>query len=705
MVIKGVDRGQVRTAAERERLRNRIVDAARSRIGPVPVLGPAARLGLRGARFANRKRARLWALTKALVDRPGDVSSLLEAWRQGGPVALRDQARRLLGIPMEEASTLAWFRRIRPDARLLARFRRARWPGDAPRFSILTPVYNVREDWLRGAIESVIAQTYPHWELILINDASPAEHIQPTLDELASGDPRVKVIHLPKNGGVGKATNLGLDRAEGDYVAFMDHDDFLEPHALHRFAQAALADHADLIYSDEALTSEDIDDILQIPLRSSFSYDYYLCHPYYVHLVSIKTSILRQVGGVDETMAVSQDVDLGFRLIERCRTITHVPDVLYRWRMHGTSLSHRQFSRVQDATRGALERHLSRIEVVAAIEDRTHHNFRDIRFRPSGAPKVAILICSSGGRRRVDLTLQGIASTVADDLAETFMVDGGDDARDPVPPGVRDRGRLTRGVAAIVNRAVRRLDASFTHYLFLDADIEPLNAGWLDHMLGFATRGDVGVVGPLLFDPHCRISHAGLVLGLAGSVGRVQLGADLRMGEHNRNAGRNGELLCTRDVSAVSCRCMLVDAGLFHDLGGFDDRFLADFHDVDLCLRTRTAGKKVLFDAHALLLDHADVNGSGKPSRRDLRLLRAKHGQVLDQGDMFFHPLLSPYAPTLVNSPLAQARKEVRFRTTEVILPASRGRRSVARVDRPEPNRPRGRIDSPQTLARSFGDA
>jgi len=691
MTIKGLHQGQGRTAADTRRLRRWIVNAARSTIGPIPLLGPAARHGLRKLRFLKRRTVRVWELTRRLAERPGDVSSLLEAWRHGGANALTDQARLLLGISPAEGSASDWFKKVRPNAALLSRFRRAKWPAQAPRFTILTPVYNVREDWLRAAVASVIAQTYPNWQLILINDASSLPHITPTLDELAAGDPRVKVIHLAANGGVAKATNLGLERAEGDYVAFLDHDDFLEPHALHRFAQAALADRADLIYSDEAVTSEDIDDVLAIPLRTGFSYDYYLCHPYYVHFISVKTSILRQVGGIDETMTVSQDVDLGLRLIEHCRMITHVPEVLYRWRWHGASLSHKQFDRVQNATRGALERHLSRMGVVAAVEDRTHHNFRDIRFQPSGAPKVAILVTSSGGRRRAELHLQAIANTVPKNLAEAIVVDERNHGRDFTPPRVRARGRgladvrFPGGSATIMNAAVRRLDSSFTHYLFLDSDIEPINVGWLEHMLGFVTRGDVGVVGPLLFDPFCRIRHAGLLIGISGLLGHAHCGADLRIGEHNRNPGRNGELLCSRDVAAVSARCMLVDAKVFHELRGFDDRFLTDLHDVDLCLRIRAAGKKVLFDAHALLVDHADPDGSMKPSKNDLRLLRALHKETFEQCDMFFHPFLSSDSPAFVYSPLARARDEVRFRTAEVILPGSR-QRHITRVDRPETN-------------------
>jgi GT2 family glycosyltransferase len=674
----------VTKAANPRRLRRLILSAARSTIGPIPLLGPTARYGLSSLRSARKRANRVWDLSKRLAARRGDLPTLVEAWKSGGVKALRDQVRLLAGVAPTKKSASEWLKRVQPSPTLLSRFRRTEWSACAPWFTILTPVYNVREEWLRSAVTSVLSQTYRRWELILINDASSAPHITPTLNELAGRDPRVKVIHLSTNSGVSKATNVGLDRAEGDYVAFLDHDDHLEPHALHRFAQAALAYDSDLIFSDEAVTSEDISEILSIPLRTAFSYDYYLCHPYFVHLIAVKTGIIRRVGGIDETMTVSQDVDLVLRLIEHSRRITHVPEVLYRWRMHGASLSHRQFDLVQNATRGALERHLSRIGADAEVEDRTHHNFRDIRFRPRGSSRLAILVIPSGDPRRTDLRLQHITGTFRKELAEMILVDGHERDHFLPIPGVNSRGwdadRSPRSQPAMLNEAVSRLDSNFTHYLFLDSELEPLSAGWLEHLLGFATRGDVGAVGPLVIDPACRIRHAGLITGVLGPVGHAFQGADFRMGEHNRNAGRNGELLCTRDVAAVSARCMMVDAGLFHELGGFDERCRSSLFEVDLCLRIRSMGKKVLFDANTVMLDHAS-RGSKKPSSHDVKQLEATHVEVFSQCDIFYHPLLSADSTAFVSSPMARTLDPVPFRTVEVVLPRASSRLNGAGTD------------------------
>ena len=246
---------------------------------------------------------------------------------------------------------------------------------------MIMPVYNVREDWLRQAVESVLAQTYPNWELICVNDASYAPHVKRALDELACRDSRMVVIHSERNHGVAAATNRGLSVARGDYVFFMDHDDFLEPHALQRFAEAILQDRPDMIYSDEAITGENLDTILRVENRPAFSYDHYLGHPYFVHLIAARTELVRKVGGLNEEMSISQDVDLNLRLIEVCQTICHVPEVLYRWRTHPASLGHQKMDLCRAMTRSALERHFARTGQVVQFDDEAHFNFLALSFQ------------------------------------------------------------------------------------------------------------------------------------------------------------------------------------------------------------------------------------------------------------------------------------------------------------------------------------
>ena len=219
------------------------------------------------------------------------------ACRGGRDALLEELALQVPTLQLDAYLAAVSYRRSRPTPEELGRFREQTWPEDAPRFTIVMPVYNIREDWLRQSIESVLAQTYPRWDLVCVNDASPAPHIKMVLDEMARRDDRIRVLHCPQNRGVSVATNLGIELARGDYIGFMDHDDALEPHALHNFASAVLRDGPDLLYSNEAATGASLDTVLRIEARPAFSYDHYLGHPYFVHLIAARTSWCARLAG------------------------------------------------------------------------------------------------------------------------------------------------------------------------------------------------------------------------------------------------------------------------------------------------------------------------------------------------------------------------------------------------------------------------
>jgi glycosyltransferase involved in cell wall biosynthesis len=212
--------------------------------------------------------------------------------------------------------------------------------------TMVMPVYNTRRDWLIEALNSVMGQWSAGWELICVDDGSTQPHVRAVLEAARCRDPRIRVIHSPLNVGIGRAVNLGIHAAQGDYVAFMDHDDVLEPDAVHKLAKTALTTGADLIYSDEVLVEEDTGVVLEVRARPVFSYDYYLSHPYFVHMVAVRTALARALKGWDEQLTISNDIDFVLRVIERAVAVAHVPAVL---------------SEVMETMTRILNRHLERL--------------------------------------------------------------------------------------------------------------------------------------------------------------------------------------------------------------------------------------------------------------------------------------------------------------------------------------------------------
>ncbi|WP_165231627.1 glycosyltransferase [Aquisphaera insulae] len=649
----------VRSAKSLRRLNSRatVYSALRLAIKPIPVLGPASAGVARLARrtVAGGRAAR--TIAGHLRRDPAAARRLARSFREGGATGLlQDLCDQIPSLNLQPRLAALRFRRSTPSPGQLAALRGRAWPGDAPRFSVVMPVYEPREDWLRQAIDSVRDQTYPNWELICVDDASPSPHVRHTLDERASRDSRMVVVHAEANKGVAAATNRGISTAAGDYIVFMDHDDALEPHALQAFAEAILRDRPDMLYSDEAIAGERLEKVIRVDLRPDFSYDHYLGHPYFVHLVAARAEIVRALGGLHEGMTISQDVDMNLRLVEACESICHVPEVLYRWRTHPGSLGHRKMDECTDASRAALERHFLRTEQRAEIQDRIHFNHRDIRYPAAAGGRIAILV-SPSDPRRLDECLAGLERTVDRSLAEVITLDA--------PKG--------QGAAARVSEAIAQLGGGYTHYLLLDDSIRASDPGWLEHMLGFADRPDVGVVGPLLLNERQDVEHAGLSIRGDGRVTACRRGSPFRHWIAGRNPGNVGELLASHDVSAVSAACLLTRASVLEELGGFDPRFEAGLHDADYCLRAAEAGYKVILDVYAVL-GMAGVGTErhhgvlGRPTREDELRFLERHRARIAGGDPF--------------DPLADDPRSRGPRTILRALPASPRRSRTARVER-----------------------
>ena len=644
------------------------------------MIGPASRSFARRARKIKGRGPALQLLFRHVWSNPDQFRRLVSSYRTGGYEAVREEAEfQLPVLRPEPISGPEWFQRTRPSKELLAKLKTKPWKADAPRISVIMPVYNVREDWLRQAIESVIEQTYPFWELICVNDASPASHIRPVLDELASRDSRIRVIHCSKNRGVSVATNLGIEAAQGQYVSFMDHDDFLEPHALHRLAESILQEQPDMLYSDEAITGEDIEEIRLISARAAFSYDYYLSHPYFVHLIAARTDIIRRVGGLNEAMTISQDVDLVLRLVEVCGVITHVPEVLYRWRTHAGSLGHQQQDKVYSMTRGALERHFKRMGLKVHFDDRSHFNFRSLRFQHAAQARVAILIPTKNRCDLLHACITSLERTVDPSIADIVIVDCESDHPNTTSylAELSSKHRLLRlrgayNLAAIRNTSVAEVRGSYTDYLFLDQDTEAIDPGWLEHMLGYGQRTDVGVVGAVLLYEDESVQHGGIIVGMNGSADHAHKNSPFRGWLSGRNPGHNGALLATRDVSAVSGACMLTQADLFHRLNGFDERLGGGFSDVDYCLRATALGYKVIQDAYSMLYHLERERSALDPvvQHHDASLrFREFHRELILKGDPFHSPMLSRYSTDTWFEVPAVSSKKPRVRTTRVVLP------------------------------------
>ena len=508
-----------------------------------------------------------------------------------------------------------------------------------PLVSIITPVFNTPVPWLRECVESVLTQAYEKWELILIDDYSTEPEMLRCLTELAASDSRIIVAKDEKRRGISAASNRGLALAQGDWVAFLDHDDLLEPDALFQNVKW-LQNHpdADLIYSDEdKLTEQGFDSPI---FKPDWSPDYFLSCNYVCHFTLIRCELVKRVGGFRSEFDGAQDYDLFLRVTEQTNRIDHIPRVLYHWRRSLTSTadSIRGKPTMLEAGRLALEAHLERRQQAGhvAVDWRTYLYW--IKRDLAEPKKISIIIPV---RDRVDLLarcLDSLTSKTTYAPYEIVVVDNGrlsEEARAYFSQ-LKHRHLNYAGafsLSAMNNFAAKQTDSPWL--LFLDESIEVIDPDWLTLMAEHVQRPEVGAVGPRLLYPDDTVQHAGIVVGVGGIAEHAFRGLPAEA------PGVCRQLQATRNYSAVTGACLLTRRDVFDEVEGFDEeRLPVTFSDVDLCLKMRRAGYLVVYTPFAKLYYHESRTRRRTVESLETEVMRQRWPEVL-QRDPYYNPNLA----------------------------------------------------------------
>lgn len=602
----------------------------------------------RVSNFLHKLRLLARSLSHLISDRAHfrtNLQKLLMAWRSHGLHGFKATLAGIgHGIPIdwqrhrEEFETVA-----KPDiAHLIANM------TSPVRIGILVPTYNTNATMLYEMLNSVIAQWYPHWELCIADDASTQPHVRRILQEYANKDSRIKLHFGEKNSGVSHASNQALALCTSPFTVLLDHDDLLEPQALYRVAESVMQDDPEMVYSDEVLISSTGTAVLQYACRPKFSPEYLREHPYIVHLVGFRTALLKELGGFDETLAISQDYDLILRASERARTIVHIPEILYQWRTHAQSAGHAKAEEVMRTSSSVLQRHLDRIGLPGNVEPGKTFNFFKPAYPLPPEHRVAIIIPTKNHGELVHQCIKSLRATIIDVRYDIVVIDH--DSDDVASLAYFDALATELTVlkysgpfnfSAINNWAVRQLQHTYTHYLFCNNDIEAIEPGWLEHMLALAQQPDVGMVGAqLLYPDGITIQHAGVCVGAFGIA--EHYGKFLRLPADRVSVAYQGRLIATHEVAAVTAACLLMRREAFEAVNGYDESLAVGFGDVDLCLRTLELGWRILYCPHATLLHHESLT-RGKaegydPHPEDSAAFLARWAPWIAVGDPYFHP-------------------------------------------------------------------
>jgi GT2 family glycosyltransferase/glycosyltransferase involved in cell wall biosynthesis len=588
------------------------------------------------------------ARNPALISR--HFEQLTKAWRSGGLLELK---KTLLGLQEAANPEDAWqrYRRVFRNEVRPKIVERIRDMKPRPRVSVLVPTYNTPEPLLRQMLDSVLAQLYPEWELCVADDGSSAPHVARVLEQYAARDARVKLHLGTENKGVSHASNRALALATSDYAVLLDHDDLLEEQALFRVAECILEDRPDMMYSDEVLVSAEKGEVMRYAYRPAFSPELLRSHPYIVHLAGFRTQLLRDIGGFDETLRISQDYDLILRASEKARRIVHIPEILYQWRqLGGSSAGTRQQSEVMEISTALLQQHLERCGEKGRVEPGALFNLFDVRYPLRAGLRVAVIVPTKNHGELLRQCIDSLRATIKEVDYDIVVVDHESDDPETLAylSSISSQVRVIpyEGVfnfSAINNFAVSQLHGEYSHYLLCNNDIEAIEPGWLGRMLELGQQSSIGIVGAQLMYPDREsIQHAGVCVGAFGAA--EHYGKRLRVAVDYVEPGFFELLMVSHEVAAVTAACLLIRKDAFDEVSGFDEAIAVGFGDVDLCLRVAQKGYRVLFSPYAKLIHHESYTrgtSTGDPHPADSALFRYKWRDLLQAGDPYHNPGLS----------------------------------------------------------------
>lgn len=516
--------------------------------------------------------------------------------------------------------------------------------------SIVVPVYNTPQVFLRQMIESVQNQSYSEWELC-IGNASPENKEMKKILEEYKNDARIKEVEIPENKGISQNTNRAMEIASGEWIGLLDHDDLLAPNALYEIAKA-VNEHpdAEVIYTDEDKVTTDLKEHFQPHLKPDFNLDLLRSNNYICHFFVASRDLIKRVGGFRPEFNGAQDYDLILRCTEQAKQIVHIPKILYHWRVHKASTADNPASKMYafDAGKRAIEEHLVRCRTKGTVQHTKDLGFYRVKYEVCGEPLVSIIIPNKDQSEALKKCLDSIREKTSYRNYEIIIVENNSEEPETFAFYKKIAGEKIKIVtwegefnySAINNFGVRH--ARGDYLLLLNNDVEIINGDWLTEMLSHCQRKEVGIVGAKLYYPDNTIQHAGIIIGIGGIAGSVFVGLPRAFSGYLHKAS------IQLDLSAVTAACMLVKRSVFEQVGGLEEKLKVAFNDVDFCLRVREKGYLVVYDPYAELYHYESKTRGAEDTKEKIRrfqteieYMRSHWIGLLKKGDPYYNCNLS----------------------------------------------------------------
>lgn len=544
----------------------------------------------------------------------------------------------------------AWLARHKVDKRTLRRQKHAAF-AQKPLISIVIPLYCTPLPYLKELLESVRRQSYENWQLCLA-DGSPDDKAKEFIEKHYGREKRIVYRKLEENGGISVNTNEAVALATGEYLMLCDHDDTLESDALYEIVKAINDTGADVLYTDEDKVSMDGQHYFDPNFKPDFNLFRLRENNYICHIFVVKKSLTDETGLLRSEFDGAQDFDFILRCCEKAQKITHIPKVLYHWRCHMDSTAADPSSKAYayEAGRKAVREHYQRLGIDAKVEMTERPGWYRSHVKVQGNPLISVIIPNKDHTDDLELCLFSMTRKSTYRNYEILIVENNSEKEETFEyykklPDRYPKARVLTwekefNYSAINNFAAK--EAKGEYLLFLNNDVEILTPDWMEEMLQNCQQENVAAVGAKLYYPDDTIQHAGVVLGLGGIAGHIMCRAS------REDPGYFGRMISVQEISAVTAACMMVKKSDFDAVGGLDETFQVAFNDIDLCMKFRAAGKKIIFTPYAELY-HYESKSRGledTPEKqfrfdKEVKRFQEKWAQQLEMGDPYYSPNLS----------------------------------------------------------------
>lgn len=509
--------------------------------------------------------------------------------------------------------------------------------------SIVVPLFNTPENYLREMIDSVRSQNYLNWELCLV-DASEVlykkAYICNILKKYYENDKRIRYVELKENEGISENTNRGFEIAQGQYITLLDHDDVLHKNALYDIVKCIEGKGSDFIYTDELTFVEDVKNIVNIHYKSDFALETLRCNNYICHLSTFKKALLDEVGGLRKEFDGSQDYDLILRLTEKAKNIYHIPKVLYFWRAHEKSvaanINAKPYATI--AAKRVLEAHLKRNNLRGEVESvRGLSSVFNIRYELSKTPLVSIILIDQDGDN-VERCIASIEQSVTYPYYELIV---STNKRNKF--GRLSNDKLTvhnrKEQATIPNQYNEAVEAAKGEYIiFLKPSMRVKQKEWIENLLRYAQREDVSAVGPIIYFDNNKVKNGGIYIDQQGKI---------NIPDYKRveaNPGYMGRMFYARNVSILAEECIMVKKEEFYLRGKFNEK-LNNYYYIDFCLKCND--KNIIITPLAKIYSCnklCQYNKDRVIKHKEYAWLLEKWDKKIIEGDKFYNASLCRYS-------------------------------------------------------------